>query len=303
MMNRFILFMVFLLSSVSFWGQVNIVKSPMKPKTAVSSSVKKGERKVHASKASVQEPFFFKELKKLANKGDASAMFLVGEYLENNVGLGDALLWWKKAALKNHPMAQYKYGCWCTRGCYINDDGKRVWESCNQKNFELGLGWIQKAANQNLPEAQEQIADIYEFGTGVEQDDEKAIFWIKKAAEQNLSSAMFKYGSVIIDTDSVKAVEWITKAATKGYAEAQTFLGACYMRGYKVEQDMKKGFMWTRDAALQGNVDAEYNLAVFYYNGMGCEKNIAEAAYWAGKAAQDGNEYAEKTLKEWFSEK
>lgn len=43
--------------------------------------------------------------------------------------------------------------------------------------------WFRQAAKQNHSEAQNQLAYCYGSGTGVEEDQEQAVYWLRRAAE------------------------------------------------------------------------------------------------------------------------
>jgi len=58
-----------------------------------------------------------------------------------------------------------------------------------KKDYANAKFWWEKAANENVPEAQYNLATLYEKGWGVQQDPEKAALWYQRAAE----TAMEKY--------------------------------------------------------------------------------------------------------------
>ena len=58
-----------------------------------------------------------------------------------------------------------------------------------KKDYVNAKFWWEKAANENVPEAQYNLATLYEKGWGVKQDPEKAALWYQRAAE----TAMQKY--------------------------------------------------------------------------------------------------------------
>lgn len=47
-----------------------------------------------------------------------------------------------------------------------------------------GAKWYQKAAEQGNANAQDALGSCYEYGQGVEKNEEKAVEWYQKAAEQ-----------------------------------------------------------------------------------------------------------------------
>ena len=57
------------------------------------------------------------------------------------------------------------------------------------KNPEKVLFWLNKAAEQNFPEAQYNLANAYRDGVVVQKNEEKALELYLKSAEQNLPEA------------------------------------------------------------------------------------------------------------------
>ena len=57
-----------------------------------------------------------------------------------------------------------------------------------------------------------------------------------------------------------KGINWLRMAAERGYADAQTKLGICYLEGYCVEQDIAIAKEWFCKAAKQGDKEAQREL-------------------------------------------
>ncbi len=53
----------------------------------------------------------------------------------------------------------------------------------DKQDYRSAMIWLQKAADNNLPEAQYLLAENYFFGQGVQQDYKQALRWYIK--EQN----------------------------------------------------------------------------------------------------------------------
>jgi len=56
-------------------------------------------------------------------------------------------------------------------------------------DYARAMNWFQKAAAQNVAEAQTGIGLLYRFGSGVPQDREQARTWFKKAVAQGYEKA------------------------------------------------------------------------------------------------------------------
>jgi len=92
--------------------------------------------------------------------------------------------------------------------------------------------------------AQFNLAQMYETGEGVTQDDEEAAKWYRKAAEQENENAL----------DNLVAM------CEKGSVAAQFNLGGMYQDGMGVSQDDKIAAKWYQRAADQGHKAAKARL-------------------------------------------
>ena len=84
-------------------------------------------------------------------------------------------------------------------------------------SFDNALKWYLKAAELGNADAMFGIGLLYEYGHGVDQDDEKAMEWYLKAAELGNETAIYAIGDLYeygngVDQDIVKASEWKQKA-------------------------------------------------------------------------------------------
>src|SRR5947209_11783133 len=113
--------------------------------------------------------------------------------------------------------------------------------------------------------AQLQLADAYEKGIGVKQDDKLAFQWRRKAADQ-------------------------------GNAEAQNAVGVMYSLGRGVEQSKEEALRWYKKAARQHLAKADYNVAISYYNGDGMEADLVRAYTWMMLTKRNGDPDADQAL-------
>jgi TPR repeat protein len=114
------------------------------------------------------------------------------------------------------------------------------------KDYPEAVKWFRKAAEQNLPIAQNNLGLCYQNGQGVTKDYPEAVKWYRKAAEQNL-------------------------------AIAQVNLGFCYYNGQGVTKDYPEAVKWYRKAAellnalpdnaenLETKANVYWNLSLSYY--------------------------------------
>jgi TPR repeat protein len=130
--------------------------------------------------------------------------------------------------------------------------------------------WYRKAAEQNLADAQYNLAVCYEQGTGVAKDEAEAVKWYCKAAEQNLANAQCKLGvcyeqGIVVAKNEMEAVKWFRTAAEQNNAQAQFYLGDCYLNARGVGLNYNEGYGWILLAATQGLSDAKEAEAVLRY--------------------------------------
>jgi hypothetical protein len=131
-------------------------------------------------------PAAVKELRPLADRGDAEAQYRVGLMYEFGKGYpqdkAQGIAWFRKAAAQNHVAAQTELGIIYATGDGVAKDSKQAVE------------WFQKAAPQGNVAAQYNLGLLYAKGDGVKVDNAQAIAWWRKAAAQGMSVAQFKLG-------------------------------------------------------------------------------------------------------------
>jgi hypothetical protein len=125
----------------------------------------------------------------------------------------------------------------------------------------------------------------------------------------------------IENKDYKKAYELFLPLAEEGNAEAQTRLGALYVNGQGVEQDLDKGLSWIMKAATQGYETARkiafklcldlvnqgdttvmYNLGNMCLNGWGGEYDTNVCLGWLENAGKIGHEKSSEMLAKIYTE-
>ncbi|MDP3333952.1 MAG: tetratricopeptide repeat protein [Methylococcaceae bacterium] len=183
-----------------------------------------------------------------------------------------------------------------------------LWENqVTDSNFDdindQDVECLRNAAEQGDAEAQFELGQMYKLGSGLEQDDEQALYWFSKAAEQGLPNAQYSLAEMYLngcsgglEPDDEQAVIWFRKAAEQGHANAQFSLGEMYDTGDFLEEDEEQATIWYRKAGEQGHVDAQYSLGEMYFWGKGLEQDFKQAAIWHRKAAEQGEREAQYKL-------
>lgn len=129
------------------------------------------------------------------------------------------------------------------------------------RNATLGVGLLEKAANNGLAQAQYRLGSIFEKGLGVAKDAGAARKWYTLAAEAGNVRAMHNLGVLIAEgadrkPDYQAAAKWFRAAAEHGVRDSQYNLAILYARGLGVPQNMIESHFWFALAAAQGDSDA-----------------------------------------------
>ena len=106
--------------------------------------------------------------------------------------------------------------------------------------------------------SQVDLALLYLFGEGVEQDTEKAMSLIRDAAD-------------------------------KGNRYGELWMGICYRDSYGVENDYDEAFRWFMSSAQKGNMSAMGMLGEAYKYGQGTEQDLDKAIYYYEQGAAGGD--------------
>ena len=92
------------------------------------------------------------------------------------------------------------------------------------------------------------------------------------------------YGAAISDADLPE----IRASAQHGHVHDQIALGAAYLSGRGVQQDLKLAAYWYEKAAGLGDPSAQNEIGYFYEMGIGVSPNSSRAAHWYQLAASAG---------------
>lgn len=129
-------------------------------------------------------PYFMKDVLARAEKGDGDACFDVAEYFYAQKNYEQAFQWYKKTTQcdNTNPNAFFNLG-------YAYQYGEGT-----EKDMFAAFECYQKAADQNLPQAMNNLAFFYESGIVVPQDQEKADELCRQAtvALNNLQTELIK---------------------------------------------------------------------------------------------------------------
>ncbi len=226
-------------------------------------------------------------MRRAAEQGLTSAEFGLGWFNDSDGmlagGLGnyqEAAEWYEKAALKNHPDAQYRLGRLYDAGHVKRDNDKRDY-------------WYRLAAAQGQLSAMVELAEslLYKGPAGIQE----AIVLLQTAADRNHPPALYELGLLyalgeVVPRDVDEGRRLIVKAGDLGDLNAHTELRRIDRR---IAADKALGGSSVTDAstprllaaAEQGDVRAQLELARRYeYNQP---PDLAESLRWYERAIHE----------------
>lgn len=180
------------------------------------------------------------------------------------------------------------------------------------KQYELAFNKFKNLAESNNAEAQYMLGKMYLNGSSPEQDKngELGIYWIEKAARQGYSDAELQLGiklhgdylmsqiQAILKNGEKnqgenKAIPWLQKAVQKGNGEALGLLADIYLSGDGTKKDVIKAVDYYKKAIEKGNTKAYVSLAEIYTEGAdGIAKDLNKATEYYQLAAINGDDKA-----------
>jgi len=150
-----------------------------------------------------------------AQQNHVEACYYVGLYYHNGRGVKQdlklAIYWYEKAAMKDDRDALYHLAM-------------ILMKEPNQ-DFSVIFKLLERAALLNHPNAQYNLAVMYQKGDGVTQNEQLAFQWYEKAANQDLAIAQYNLGMLyfegrIVEKDEIKAKALWQKAADQNFEPA-----------------------------------------------------------------------------------
>lgn len=158
-----------------------------------------------------------RELRPLAEQGNAKAQFFLGEMYLYGFGVPqddrEAVKWYRRAAEQGAALAQRQLGIMYAEGLGVPQD------------YREAVKWNRLAAEQGNARAQLGLGRMYFEGQGVPQDHQAAVRWLRRAAEQGNATAQHNLGAMYangqgVPQDYVQAHLWFNLAAARGIGEA-----------------------------------------------------------------------------------
>jgi len=133
----------------------------------------------------------------------------------------------------------------------------------NEGRFDpkAAVDFLTRAADAGSPEAQFELAKLYERGTGVAQDEAKALALYRSAAEQNFADAindlgfMHYQGGLGLPADPGKALRYFERAADLRHPQAQFNFAALIDDGHIPSKGPEDAAKYLYQALRSGSQD------------------------------------------------
>ena len=172
---------------------------------------------------------------------------------------------------------------WSTSFAFQDD---YVWQERFKKQSAL--------ADKGNADAQYDVGEMYEKGSGVASDPKKAFAWFEKSAAQGHVKAQFKvaymyYKGQGVDANLNKAYQLMEKPANDGNVRAQYYLAQMLVNGDGVRPDHDEAFTWYSRSSIGGYKPADDALAEL-------KRGMGEKARKEEERARKDEETAVKNL-------
>ncbi len=179
-----------------------------------------------------------------------------------------------------------------------------------EQDFAKALEYYTMAAEQNDPNALNNLGSLYFNGIGTTADPKKALSLFNKSAELGNEYAavnlafIYLTGGTKNELRNRKAVALFQKAADSGNKIAKFMLGYAYYTGFVVPQNYDKAFKLIQIAASDDSLidEAQYVMGEMYINGYGTVQNYQKAIQYLRYAVGQGNQDAYMALAKIYHE-
>ena len=165
-----------------------------------------------------------------------------------------------------------------------------------KKDYKNALFYYRMAAEMNMPDAIERMAEAY-LGDelGLEKDEKTAIKLFKRAAKLGNAAAQYNLGMAYacgyygVTPDKDKALHWLKKSAKGENPMACVQVGLYYFYTVATKSAYKKAFELFNEAYRLGEEQAIINIGLCYLQGKGIKENKKEAVKCFKIAAEKQN--------------
>ena len=217
----------------------------------------------------------FELFKKLAENGNGRAMYFLGEFYFQPYGktkkdYKKAKEWRIKGKEAGDVLAALNVAYYLPKD---SDEANRIFFGLYED--------VLKLAEDGDIFAQNELADMYLYGHGIEEDEEEGVKWLKKSAEVGYWRAMIKLADCYSDgigvsQDKLKAIDLYKRVYELGSGEAANKIGLIYVYDEN-QNNSEEAVKWYRKGFEKGHDWSGYNLAYCYSNGIGVSQDELKA--------------------------
>ena len=214
----------------------------------------------------------FELFKKLAEDDNGRAMYFLGEFYSNSIGKikldeKKGKEWRIKGKESGDVLAALNVAYSLPED---SDEANRIF-------FELYEDVLKLAEDGDIF-AQNELADMYLYGHGIEEDEEEGVKWLKKSADaghwRSIMDLADRYSDGVgVLQDELKAIDLYKKVYELGLGEAANRIGLIYDNQNNSEEAVK----WYRKGFDKGYDWSGCNLALSYSNGTGVPQDKQKA--------------------------
>lgn len=159
-------------------------------------------------------------------------------------------------------------------------------------NPEEGYKLMKIAAERNHPQAQYELAQMYKYGDGVEENNTYYNDWLKKSAENGYFKAQGEYGKQLYNSgywNKAQAFPLMMSAFEQGFDECRWELAQAYHNGDGTMPNDSLAWPLYLEEANDGNADAQVAVCKMFWTGNAIvEKSYSHCLKWGEKAISNG---------------
>jgi TPR repeat protein len=191
--------------------------------------------------------------------GDARAQYLLGRLSDGGLGPvaldpREAVRWYRLAAAKKHPDAQYALA-----RAYAVGRGVPL-------DKDQSLNWLKSAAGLDFEPAMLDLAQLFDSGRGIEPDPMKATALIERAAGFGNADAQYLYAERLIEgigirKDEALAWAWFKRAADAGQPAALYRIGRVILAKHRSIEENIEAYALLTLASQRGNGEVKRDAA------------------------------------------
>lgn len=166
-----------------------------------------------------------------------------------------------------------------------------------QDEFNKTIEQLKEVAQGGDTDAMRMLGDLYYQGvSGNELNLVAARPYWKMAADRGDLICALKIGlDLLKHGEENTGFQYVLRSTNAGYADAQYWVGLCYLDGLGTVKSPSEGISFLRKAALNNHADAQLSLGQALVNNRG---DLMEATHWLCCAHLNGNATATEKLKD-----